>query len=44
MVESKTTYLKSHFGQVGHGTKNPYGWFFLLKFLVKNAITTCNEI
>jgi hypothetical protein len=44
MVEFKTTCLKLHFGQIGHGAKNPYGWFFLLKFLVKSAMTSCNEI
>jgi hypothetical protein len=44
MVESKTTCLDSHFGQIGHGAKNPYGGFFSLKFLVKKAMISCNEI
>jgi hypothetical protein len=44
MVKSKTNFLELHFDQVGHGAKNPYGEFFLKKFLVKNAMISCNEI
>jgi hypothetical protein len=43
MVESKTTCLELHFGQVGHGAKNTYGGFFKLKFRVKKAMISCNE-